>query len=686
MYEKQVKQLHQLARLNGIETAYYDVTGIQRQATPESLLAALRSLGAPVETMADVCDAVRETRLKKLRRRCEPVWVTWDGRPVRLELSLPVFTEGLADCVLNVENGEVRRWTCNLNDLPVLRTAEAEGEQYIVRELVLPSGLPWGYHRFTIVLQDGAYESMVISAPLKAYNLPGEPPMKTWGVFIPLYALHSERSLGAGDLTDLKMLLGWIRGLGGSLVGTLPLLAAYLDEPFDPSPYAPVSRLFWNEFYIDVAAVPELGSCPEAREILDSGRFQRETAELRKSSLVDYRRGMSAKRKLLEKLAACCYSRESDRLAALLRWVVEHPEVQDYARFRATAERQRAGWPVWPVRMREGELREEDYDTEAERYHLYVQWVIDQQLRSLANGDKTGLYLDLPLGVNGGGYDVWRERSAFALDASTGAPPDPFFSQGQDWGFPPLHPERIREQGYRYYIACLRNHLQHASALRLDHVMALHRLFWVPKGVTAREGVYVRYRPEEFYAILTIESQKHKAVIVGEDLGTVPPDVRTAMSRHGINRMYILPFELTGNPQRPLNQVSANTLTSLNTHDMPPFAAFWSTTDKHERSKLAAFLQAESRLERPADDTNAVMDACLRYLAASPAQFLIINLEDLWLETAPQNVPGANDYPNWRRKARHSFEEFSRMPEVLNMLAKINGLRRGQHRGQRQAT
>jgi len=685
MPEKQVKQLHQLAALNGIETAYYDVTGIRRQATPDSLLAALRSLGVTIESMTDLCDAIRETRLKRLRRCCEPVRVTWDGGPVRFQLSLPVSTGDSAECILETENGEVRRWSCNLNDLPVLRTAEVEGERYTVRQIVLPPGLPWGYHRLTLIVQNRSYETMIISAPLKAYNLPGRPTGKTWGVFIPLYALHSERSLVAGDLTDLRMLLDWVRRLGGGLVGTLPLLAAYLDEPFDPSPYMPVSRLFWNEFYIDITGIPELELCPEAVEILESGRFQNETEKLRRSSLVDYRRGMSAKRKVLQRLASCCFDGESKRHADLLHWVTKRPEVKEYARFRAVAERQRAGWPAWPDRMRAGELREEDCDPEAERYHLYVQWVIDQQLRSLATGENAGLYLDLPQGVNGGGYDVWRERSAFALDVSTGAPPDPFFSYGQDWGFPPLHPQRIREQGYRYYIACLRNHLEHASALRLDHVMALHRLFWVPRGMTAREGVYVRYHPEEFYAILTLESQRYQTVIVGEDLGTVPPKVRTAMSRHGINRMYILPFELTGNPQRALNEVTPNILTSLNTHDMLPFASFLQAKEERERLNLAAFLHAVGWLERPTGDTKPLMEACLRYLSASQSQLLIVNLEDLWSETAPQNLPGTDEYPSWRRKARYPFEEFSRMPEVLTVLAEIDDLRRGRHQGQTQA-
>ncbi|MEW6771148.1 MAG: 4-alpha-glucanotransferase [Bacillota bacterium] len=681
MTETQIRQLHQLAQLYGVETAYYNVTGLRQQAAPHALLAVLRALGAPVEKRADVCAAIRERRRKKLERRCEPVAVTWDGEPLEIEVRLPVSQAGVsAECVLELEDGAVRRWTCHLADLSETRAAQVEGDRYVVKQLRLPPGLPWGYHRFTLTLPDAASETLVIAAPRQAYTSLAGPGGKTWGVFIPLYALHSARSWGAGDFGDLQNLLDWVRERGGSLVGTLPLLAAFLDEPFEPSPYLPVSRLFWNEFYLDVTRIPELDRCPAARDLLSSPAVQHEIAALRDTPLVDYRRTMAVKRRVLEHLSRCCFSEESGRQADLRRWAAEHPAAQDYARFRATAEMQRSGWPAWPDRLRAGVLREEDRDPDAERYHLYVQWLADEQLKSLAEQARQGgpgLYLDLPLGVHSGGYDVWRERAAFALEASTGAPPDPFFSEGQNWGFPPLHPERIREQGYRYYIACLRNHLRHARVLRLDHVMGLHRLFWIPEGVAAREGVYVRYQAEEFYAILSLESHRHQAVIVGEDLGTVPHCVRTAMGRHKINRMYVLPFELTGNPGRALHPIPADALASLNTHDMPPFAAFWSKEPPKMRSALTSFLRSEGWLEAENEDPKAILRACLAYLSAGPARIVLVNLEDLWLEAASQNVPGtAGEHPSWRRKARHAFEEFSRMPEVLQILQEIDYLRR----------
>ena len=206
-----------------------------------------------------------------------------------------------------------------------------------------------------------------------------------------------------------------------------------------------------------------------------------------------------------------------------------------------------------------------------------------------------GLYLDLPLGVHRFGYDVWHERGIFATDVSCGAPPDSFFPGGQDWGFPPLQPEKSRAQGYRYVRAYLRQHLQQAGVLRIDHVMGLHRLFWIPKGRDTSQGVYVRYPAEELYAILSIESQRNKVCIIGEDLGIVPSYVRPAMVRHGIQRMHVLQYALPTQPDRQLQRVPAHSVASVNTHDMAPFAAFWQGLEQQERIELGLLDSADVR-------------------------------------------------------------------------------------------
>jgi len=411
---------------------------------------------------------------------------------------------------------------------------------------------------------------------------------------------------------------------------------------------------------------------------------------------------MALKRKVLQELSSYFFTQESYRLEALWHFTKANPVVEDYAQFRATCEKQGTSWQSWPQLLRDGVLRETDYNEENRQYHIYVQWLAHQQIEGVsqkAREKDLKLYLDLPLGVHPDGYDVWHERGSFILDASAGAPPDAVFTKGQNWIFPPLHPERIREQGYRYTIAYLRHHLRHAGILRVDHVMGLHRLFCIPNGMEANQGVYLRYRAEELYAILSLESHRSKAIIVGEDLGTVPSYVKPAMKKHGLHSMYVLHYELTTNPRKGLLPVSHNSVASLNTHDMPPFAAFWQGLDIKERRELglldkqgtqkekeirqdiikalSAFLWRKGWLKEADVDALSALKACLSFLADSKAWIVLVNLEDLWLETQPQNVPSIKGkYPNWRRKIRYGLEEFCQMPQVPDILHIIDRLRK----------
>ncbi|OIQ62811.1 4-alpha-glucanotransferase [Moorella thermoacetica] len=677
--DKELRLLHRLCRWYGVEPAYRDGEGKLRRAGPESLLAVLRALGAPVAGLADLPGALRERRQQYWRRCCEPVAVAWAGRLSRMELRLPAGrATGPLECRLRLEDGRVWRMVIDPGSLPLLRTTVVEGVAFEARQLTFPARLPWGYHHLHLHLPGLTREVLLIAAPSRAGAPLTGRGEHLWGCFLPLYALHSHRSLGAGDFGDLEALSLWVNSMGGSFTGTLPFLAAFLDEPFAPSPYQPVSRLFWNEFYLDISRLEEVQQCREARDFLNSAAVQKEIAALRAAPLVDYRRGMALKRRLLALCARTFFTGAPGRREEMAAWLAGNPAARDYARFRAAVEKQHATWPEWPAPMRDGNLGEGDYDPEAMQYHLYVQWQAHRQVQALAARARRsgpGLYLDLPLGVHREGYDVWRHRRAFALAASSGAPPDALFRRGQDWGFPPFHPEGIREDGYHYYIACLRHHLRHAGILRLDHVMGLHHLYWIPRGLAATEGVYVRYHAGEFYAILSLESRRHGALLVGEDLGTVPAYVRRAMTRHNISRMYILAVEYTGKTGRALGPVPPESLAGLNTHDMPPFAAFWRERKKNSRqlAALPVFLYNRGRLEVPTTATRSLLRGCLAHLAASPARLLLVNLEDLWLETEPQNIPGTStEYPNWRRKARYSLEEFSRQPGVVALLREVN--------------
>lgn len=698
-----LRLLHQLAHLYGVQTAYYDVANRRTPASPEALLLTLRAIGTPLETFHDVPAALRDRRQALWTRCVEPILVARDEAPVEIEIRLPVDQiNGSVAYELTLESGDVETRALDLARLSSRQEVEVEGVRYAAKRLPLPHVLPWGYHRLTLEVQGRPFETMIISAPLRAFAAHHDSAQRVWGAFLPLYALHSQRSWGSGDLADLEALVKWIATLGGNVVATLPLLAAFLDQPCDPSPYAPASRLFWNEFYIDVTRIPELKKCPPARDLVESGELQRELETQRSSPWVDYRRQMALKRKVLEELAQCLSVDSAERQAAFQHFVEGEPQVEDYACFRATGERRRAPWPSWPERLRDGVLEEGDYDEAARRYHLYVQWVAHEQIKSLAERSQAagvGLYFDLPLGVHPYSYDVWRDREAFVPRVSGGAPPDTFFSKGQNWGFPPLHPEAMREQRYRYYVAYLRHQLKHASLLRIDHVMGLHRLFWIPNGLESHQGVYVRYPAEELYAILSLESHRHQARIVGENLGTVPAYVNSTMARHNLHRMYVMQYEMTPDRHRVLRAISRDAVASLNTHDMPPFAAYWQGLDVEDRMRrglldptgarierknrrsmkhaLESFLQREGWLKGDSASLQALLKACLACLSASPAPVVLVNVEDLWLGVEPQNVPATGEErPNWQRKARHSFEAFCQIPTVLDIFRVIDDLRK----------
>jgi len=413
-----------------------------------------------------------------------------------------------------------------------------------------------GYH----VLDE---ERHLIAAPRKAPR----PDPTSWGVFLPLYALRTARSPVLADLTDLKTLTETY-----GLVGTLPLFATFDD---DPSPYSPVSRLFWNEAYLDV------------------GRLDGPDDDY-----VDWPNVLERKREMIPVRTPP----ES--------WLASHPHAEDYARFRA----------------KEGGSPE---------LHLAAQYMLDEQLRGIGS-----LYLDFPVGVHPRGYDV----SAFDIfmpGVSVGAPPDGFFRGGQNWGFPPVHPGKSAEHGHAYFRECVATAMRVAKILRIDHVMGLHRLFLIPDGFDATDGVYVRYPAGEYYAILTLEATRNECAVVGEDLGTVPRGVRSAMREHGLLRSYVYLFD-------PDGAIPRDALATLDTHDTATFAA-WGERELH-----------------PA----------LQKLASSTAEVVVVNLEDLWAERRPQNVPGDSSGPNWRRKAARTFESFCADGVVNTVLAEIDELRR----------
>ncbi len=689
------------------------------------------------------------------------------------------------EVTLNLEDGATRSRGLDMESLSILEVAQIGHQRFEARRLSLPrlmgtaceaNPLPWGYHRLRIELGRITVEATVLSAPRLCWGyeslfgvgaragdsarndaetgdsaLAGQAidnqktcvsvtdvltgagaPSHKWGVFAPLYALRSERDWGAGDLSDLENLGRAVTEVGGTTVATLPLLASYLDRPFEPAPYRPVSRLFWNEFYLAVEQIPEWKRCEAARKLWDSTALQERLNALRTAPQVDYREAMALKRQLLEKLSGCFFQgAAAGRMEAFSAYLAAHAEAEEYAEFRAGVEAAGADWRGWrgdsppscsrrrlPVGV-----------PEAKQYHLYCQWQMEEQLsrfgfRSARGEDETilqqgttsegrtsvGLFLDLPLGVHPGSYDTWRWSGLFVAEMSTGAPPDAFFALGQDWSLPPLNPERIRAEGHGYFARSVRHHMRHARYLRVDHIMSLHRLFWLPEGTKPEGGVYVVYPADESYAVLALESHRNRTVVVGEDLGTVPAGVRASMRRHGVLGTWVMQTSLRTRGRRVVEPVPRNVVASLNTHDMFPFAGFLRGDDIVARvetgqlervradselvarrrlvARLATFLQGQGPVRAGAElplrsvstpiaeqagqgavrlesGANKLIPRALRYLSIYEAAIVLVNLEDLLGETQPQNMPGTGaEWGNWRRKLRGSQSDVRRAIEA----------------------
>jgi 4-alpha-glucanotransferase len=610
--------LRDLARSYSIETSYTDAAGRKQQAGRDALVAAIeKRAGVPLAEAA---------ARAKTPRVLEPVVVLWgNDRTVDVELA----------------DGERVEWDLHLED-GSWRSGRTDA---LGGTITLDAPLPHGYH--TLLLSGGSQGALVIAAPQKAYA----PRKKTWGLFAPLYAAHTRRSWGAGDLGDLLAYSSWVDHHGGGVVATLPMLAAFDDEP---SPYSPVSRLFWNELYLDVTRLPELQDGDS-----DLGAI----AHLQQTREVDYPAVRREKRRVLERCAA--------RFVPPADFESFSPDAKEYAEFRARIEQ-----------------------TDSVRYHLYVQYRLAQQMREVANAARrlgAGLYLDFPLGVNPGGYDAHKYAHVFAKGVSVGAPPDLFFTKGQNWGFAPFDPEAIREDRYQYFRAAIRHHVSHAGILRIDHVMGLHRLFWIPEGSDAKNGLYVKYNADELYAILTLESQRHGCTVVGEDLGTVPPEVPKKMNRHGLRRMYVVQYEAkppAGANDKPLSDPPAQSVASINTHDMPTFAGWWSGKDIDDRVTQGLLDQVGARRENdtreemrralvqslvdgPTDDVQRVLESLLHWLASTDAEIVLINIEDLWRELEPQNVPGVPDR-SWKHKLRMGLEEAQADGTIRRVLTNVN--------------
>jgi 4-alpha-glucanotransferase len=687
--------IEQLARRRGIATEYEDVWGNRRAPSRETLALLLDTLGGD-QHLGPVPPAV-------VLAVGSGAWTVPLSLPAALENETFVWA-------IDTERGIRSTGSFVPRELPLSERG---------RELPVGAALGCGYHRFRLEHRGQRLaEALLVVSPARCFRpaaLAGDG--RIWGPTIQLYAVRSERNWGIGDFTDLRRIVEQWGARGADIVGVSPLHALYPHHPEHASPYAPSSRVFLNVLYIDVEAVAEFAECAEVSALARTPEFQAQLERLRAAPLVDYTAVARVKLEILGRLYASFHDRHvgrrTPRSRAFRSFQHEHGRaLRLHAVFEAlheslsgTGPEPRAWW-TWPAELRDpasAAVARFAFDhLDRVEFYEYLQWVAADQLALAAGAARTsglaiGLYLDLAVSIDRAGAESWANQELYAA-ASIGAPPDLYNTGGQDWGLPPPKPAALERSRYASFIAMLRANMRHAGALRFDHAMGLMRLYWIPAGRAPQDGAYVQYPLDALLGIVALESERNRCVVVGEDLGTVPPELRVALAARGVLSYRLLLFERAADGAFMAPECYPHeALVAATTHDLPTIAGFWEGRDvvlrealgvlgegsqaaaaqrAVDRRQLVAALDAEGLAPfRSSGDAGWTASAALalnvhRFLARTPSLILVVQLEDLVGATEAANVPGTSEreHPNWRRKLPITLERLAADPRVASVL------------------
>ncbi|MBK9606122.1 MAG: 4-alpha-glucanotransferase [Betaproteobacteria bacterium] len=726
--------LARLAAAAGIEHGYWDGLGTWRGLEDDTAAALLRALGLnPAGNLEYQARELEEGAGAKgllppvliVRAGMDP------GASCVVPLSLPQRLCGSAlRWTLTLESGATKQG----QSLPAPGAGpgsafERGGEPWLHCGIDLGAPVPPGYHRFALAA-DGATDgtaAALIVAPARCY-IPAAlaAGRRCWGLAIQLYSLRSARNWGIGDFTDLAQLAGIAGRAGAAVIGLNPLHARHLARPDEASPYSPSSRLFLDAMYLDVEAIADFAGCADAAASVRDPAFRARLEALRAAPLVDHRGIALLKLPVLETLhrhfrAECANA--GDAAAGRARDFAAFRQRQGeplarFAEFEALRLQLRdgggvlPGWHEWPPEWRDplGPALAQFRIDAAERieFQCYLQWQAELQLDAAAAAARAaglhlGLYRDVAVGAAHDSAESWGDQDLIAQGISVGAPPDLLSRNGQNWGLPPWNPRALAARAYAPFAALLAANMRGAGALRIDHVMALARLFWIPEGMPGTSGCYVRYPFEELAAIVALESVRNRCLVIGEDLGSVPDGLRERLHDLGFLSYRVLVFERhwhgDGSFKRPADY-PAQALAIVATHDMPTIADYWNGTDIARRAALGLFPEPQLReqeagrrtaeragilallgelgLSPPdANDATQVAESLHAAVARTPAMLAVVQLDDLLGETEPANIPGTHrEYPNWRRKLSRGIEDIAEDPRLARLAAAMRGAKR----------
>lgn len=652
-------QLQHLAQLAGIAVDWIDANGQAQRVSDAALRQVLAGLGHPAADGQRISASIEALKVAHDARHLPPLFTV----DVQQPLDLSAYFPAASPCRVQEENG-------------------SEHQLQLDAEGALPAGLPPGYHQVEI---NGQRFTLAV-APTRCFSLTdalNTPTPRCWGISAQLYSLRRHGDGGFGDCLALEQLARSAAERGADALAISPLHAMFASDTQRYSPYSPSSRLWLNSLYASPAAL--LGERAVCMAIETLG-LEETLEQLEQQALIDWPQAASARYQLLQ----CLYEDFIDG---------EHPLRVDFdsyctqagaplalhCRFEALQEQARArglslDWRQWPTAWHDPDSPEVAAFAARHpaqiQFHAFCQWLIERSLQraqdaARSNGMAVGLIADLAVGTDGAGSQAWSRQDELLATLNVGAPPDILNRAGQNWGICAFSPEGLRRNGYRAFIELLRANFAHAGGLRIDHVMGLQRLWLIPQGKHASEGAYLHYPLDDLLRLLCLESMRHQAIVLGEDLGTVPAGLREKLAERAILGMRVLQFE-----QDPPGHFKAildwpdNALATSSTHDLPPLAGWlqardidwnqrlalidaiterhWRDTRNQEREGLKGALYSNYGVHT---DNEQMLDACIRYLGHTRAPLVLVPLEDLLGVVEQPNLPGTVDsHPNWRRR------------------------------------
>lgn len=698
----------------GIETEFNDAWGNATQVSEAQQVELLKAQGFAIDDDETARLQLLTRQLDFWQQPLQPVSVQRvdETHYVMLQVALEQANEPV-ELQLSSEDGQQLSFTLVPVDGELTQVVVLDEVEYHQYKHPLPQQLTAGYHQLRLT-GNGAEQKFIVT-PGHCFQPVQFQQQKQWGIALQLYGLRSMRNWGIGDFTDLSNTLRYLATVGADFVGLNPIHALYPAMPESASPYSPSSRRWLNISYIDVSAMPGFADCSRTQSLVSAPAFVQQLTEQRNKDVVDYSGVMQLKLPVMRSLYQWFTEHTSSSGKALNKAFKQFKldggtslqQLALYDALHAHLYQQDSncwGWPNWSEQYRDPTSKAvtqfaKQHKAELE-FYCYLQFIAWQQLAQAQQvakdaGMLLGLYRDLAVGVSEASTEIWANPQLYCRDASVGAPPDPLGPAGQNWGLPPMYPYQLYKQAYQPIIDLLRANMQHAGALRIDHVMALLRLWWVPKSAAnAAGGAYVYYPIMDLLGILALESQRNQAVIIGEDLGTVPEGIRELLAEYGVYSYRVFFFETAADggyisPAHYPQQAMA----TLTTHDLPTLIGFWHCDDlrlgkelglyRDEAQLQQLYAQRHANKQRildslhghtvngqsvlPFDYERSVehlgMDTTLNYalqrhLAATSSQLLCLQLEDALQMTQPVNIPGTStEYPNWRRKLSQPLEQ-----------------------------